>query len=358
MKSKTDSSNPRNRQEVIMENTRNGKLFKPTVKDQKCIHTLTGLVPDYKVCTNGYNCESCEYDQVLQDTPKGIAGFNLSGKECIYMKARLVPTKYCDNAFDCTTCLFDKAMSRKKAKESPGVSWSSAVSNKAIDLRCRHALTGGMTASKTCANNYDCANCAYDQMLDDMIQTDHTMFGPPQYLNAHGYRVPRDYYLHQGHGWARVEYGGRVRVGLDDFGNHLVGKIDKFRLPSLGTRFKPGEESFILQREGHEAGVKAPVMGVVTAVNQKVLEHPTCAGADPYSSGWVMLIDPLELKSDLKDLAFGLGSVRFIETEAERLLSMISDDPRAAAATGGEPIADVYGAFKDVGWDRLVKSFI
>ena len=37
---------------------------------------------------------------------------------------------------------------------------------------------------------------------------------------------------------------------------------------------------------------------------------------------------------------------------------MISDDPRAAAATGGEPIADVYGAFKDVGWDRLVKSFI
>jgi hypothetical protein len=71
-----------------------------------------------------------------------------------------------------------------------------------------------------------------------------------------------------------------------------------------------------------------------------------------------MLIDPLELKSDLKDLAFGLGSVRFIETEAERLLSMISDDPRAAAATGGEPIADVYGAFKDVGWDRLVKSFI
>jgi hypothetical protein len=97
---------------------------------------------------------------MLQDTPKGIAGFNLSGKECIYMKARLVPTKYCDNAFDCTTCLFDKAMSRKKAKESPGISWSSAVSNKAKDLRCRHALTGGMTR-QMCANNCY-ANCAAD----------------------------------------------------------------------------------------------------------------------------------------------------------------------------------------------------
>ena len=268
---------------------------------------------------------------MLQDTPKGITGFNLSGKECIYMKARLVPTKYCDNAFDCTTCLFDKAMTRKVAKESPGVSWSSAVSNKAKDLRCRHALTGGMTANKMCANNYDCANCAYDQMLDDMIQTDHTMFGPPQYLNAHGYLVPRDYYLHNGHGWARVEYGGRVRIGLDDFGNHLVGKVDKFRLPSLGTRFRPGEESFILQREGHEAGVKAPVMGVVTAVNQRVLEHPTCADTDPYNSGWVMLIDPLELKSDLKDLAFGLGSVRFIETRGREAPF---DDIRRSRSSG------------------------
>ena len=54
MKFKTDSSNHRNRQEVIMENTRTGRLFKPTAKDQKCIHTLTGLVPDYKVCTNDY----------------------------------------------------------------------------------------------------------------------------------------------------------------------------------------------------------------------------------------------------------------------------------------------------------------
>jgi glycine cleavage system H lipoate-binding protein len=327
------------------------------VKGNKCVHTLTGLVPDSKVCTNDYKCESCEYDQMLQDTPKGITGFNLSDKACIYMKAKLVPTKFCDNAFDCTTCLFDKAMTRKRGKEAPGVSWSDAVSRKVTDLRCRHALTGGVGASKMCANNYDCANCAYDQMLDDTLQTDYTMFGPPQYLNAHGYRVPRDYYIHKGHGWARVEYGGRVRIGLDDFGNHLVGRVDKFRLPSLGTRFKPGDESFILQREGNEAGVKAPITGVVTAVNHKVLDYPN-TGADPYCAGWVMLIDPFELKSDLQNLAFGVGSVRFIEAEAERLLSMIADDPHAAAAMGGEPIADVYGAFKDMGWDKLVKSFI
>ena len=118
------------------------------------------------------------------------------------------------------------------------------------------------------------------------------------------------------------------------------------------------EESFILDREGHEVGVKAPLTGVVTAVNQKLMDAPECSNADPYCAGWVMLIDPFELRSDLKGLAFGVESVRFIEAEAERLLSMITDDPAAVAATGGEPISDVYGNFKDLGWDTLVKGFL
>ncbi len=226
------------------------------------------------------------------------------------------------------------------------------------NLRCRHAMTGGAPMAKMCANSYDCATCPYDQMLDDMTQADYTIFGPPQYLNAHGYLVPRDYYIHKGHAWARVEYGGRVRIGLDDFGNRLVGKVDSFRLPSLGTRLKVQSESFILRREGNEAGVKAPISGIVTAVNQKLLDYPACSNKDPYCAGWVMLMDPLELKSDLKDMTFGVESVKFIEAEAERLLSMISDDPAAAAATGGEPISDVYGAFRELGWQNLVKSFI
>lgn len=288
-----------------------------------------------------------------------ITGFNFSQKECIWMRAKVVPSKYCDNAFDCTTCTFDKAMAKRMSREAADAGWDTKMSAlPGEDQRCRHALTGRAPQNKMCARNFECGTCPYDQMLDDLIQIDHTLFGPPQYLNAHGYLVPRDYYIHTGHGWARIEYGGRVRIGLDDFGNRLVGPVEKMRLPSLGTRFKAGEESFILQREGHEAGVKSPISGVVTAVNQRLFDYPSCTNRDPYSTGWAVLIDPMELRSDLKGLNFGVDSVKFIETEAERLLSMIVDDPKAAAATGGEPITDVYGSFKDVGWDRLVKTFI
>ena len=104
--------------------------------------------------------------------------------------------------------------------------------------------------------------------------------------------------------------------------------------------------------------MRVPLSGLVTAVNQKLFDYPTTANADPYSAGWVVLLDPAELRSDLKELYFGIESVKFVESEAERLLSMITDDPKAAAATGGEPIRDIYGAFKEKGWDPLVKSFL
>jgi len=96
------------------------------------------------------------------------------------------------------------------------------------EQRCRHALTGRAPKAKDVRTQYECGDCPFDQMLDDIDPGGPHSFGPPQYLNAHGYLVPRDNYLHKGHGWARVEYGGRIRVGLDDFGNSLVGKSGFF----------------------------------------------------------------------------------------------------------------------------------
>ena len=34
------------------------KVFEAAVKDSKCIHALTGLAPDHKVCINAYVCEA------------------------------------------------------------------------------------------------------------------------------------------------------------------------------------------------------------------------------------------------------------------------------------------------------------
>jgi hypothetical protein len=36
------------------------------------------------------------------------------------------------------------------------------------DQRCLHARTGRAPEHKMCANNHECGNCPFDQMIDDM----------------------------------------------------------------------------------------------------------------------------------------------------------------------------------------------
>ncbi|MDQ7785361.1 MAG: hypothetical protein RDU20_20930 [Desulfomonilaceae bacterium] len=35
---------------------------------------------------------------------------------------------------------------------------------------CVHAVTGRAPLTKMCAHNYECGSCAYDQMLDDVVE--------------------------------------------------------------------------------------------------------------------------------------------------------------------------------------------
>ncbi len=283
-----------------------------------------------------------------------IAGFNFVQDECVWVKAGVVGKKFCDNAFDCPTCAFDKAMTKRMAKETHKAGWSGKMIDLPTDRQgCRHALTGRAPAAKLCARSYQCGDCPFDQMMDDTIQADYTLMGPPKCLSAAGYAVPEDYYVHGNHAWARVEYGARVRVGLDDFGNRLVGKADSVGLPSVGTRVKAGEQAYVIARDGNEAAVKAPLSGVVVAVNPDLQADPGCANTDPYGRGWAILLEPEDLRPELKGLHLAEDSVKFIESEAQSLLSIIGQ-----TAQTREPLSDVYGTFKAKGWENLVLRFL
>ncbi|MGZ9137909.1 MAG: hypothetical protein ACXW4K_10695, partial [Candidatus Deferrimicrobiaceae bacterium] len=47
------------------------------------------------------------------------------------------------------------------------------------------------------------------------------------------FRVPEGLFYHQGHGWLRPEPDSVGVVGLDDFAQKLIGKIDAVELPAV-----------------------------------------------------------------------------------------------------------------------------
>ncbi len=92
---------------------------------------------------------------------------SLNTSECIWMKTGVVNFRTCQNAFDCPSCPFDKEISRTLAqKRAARGSWKEVMSQAHLNKECRHMLTGRVIF-KLCVHNYECKDCAYDQLLDD-----------------------------------------------------------------------------------------------------------------------------------------------------------------------------------------------
>jgi glycine cleavage system H lipoate-binding protein len=63
-----------------------------------------------------------------------------------------------------------------------------------------------------------------------------------------GFQVPVGSYMHNGHTWVRIESGGHIRVGMDDFAMKLVGRPDAFELPLMGKELSQGDAGWGLKR--------------------------------------------------------------------------------------------------------------
>lgn len=37
------------------------------IKEQRCLHAVNGRAPKHKMCSNGYDCATCPFDQMLED---------------------------------------------------------------------------------------------------------------------------------------------------------------------------------------------------------------------------------------------------------------------------------------------------
>ncbi len=295
---------------------------------------------------------------------KGVKGFQVIEEECIWMKAGVVNFRLCDNAYDCYNCPFDRGMRKAMGLESTSESkekepaWVAYLKENfhGSSRPCRHSLTGRTDAPKICTMNYECYHCAYDQMLDeyDIVRESEI----PNYQMAAGFQMAQGYYYHMGHSWVKFEHGGRVRVGLDDFLARLFGAIESLSLPPLGANLEQDQVGWTLGKDDDRAAVLSPVTGTVLAVNHKSLEHPEITNHDPYQEGWLFILEPELPKRNLKRLYFGDEGIQWMEKESQKLMTLLGPEYERLAAAGGRAINDFHGNFPEIGWDRLVSTFL
>jgi glycine cleavage system H lipoate-binding protein len=225
-----------------------------------------------------------------------------------------------------------------------------------LERICRHSLTNRI-ARRACAYDYRCAKCDFDQYFEE-VWTVSAKGVPAEVQEVKGFAVPMDYYFHAGHTWARIENGGSIRIGLDDFALKLLGEAEALELPLMGNELNPGRPGWGLKRKGNSADVLSPVGGVITAVNPRVRETPALANREPYGDGWLFTVRSGNVKRSVTELMSDTATIDWVSAEVATLESLVEEVAGPLAADGGYFGEDIYGHLPDLGWDRLKKTFL
>ena len=275
---------------------------------------------------------------------------------CLWMQAGVVKFKSCDNYYDCTGCKYDHAMDQKVAKGKQ-ISWQDAMKRRPdLDRVCRHSLTGRIE-NRMCAYDYECGKCDFDQYFED-VWTTKAKSSPAEMMRIKGFDVPMGYYFHNGHAWARIESGGYIRVGLDDFAVKVLGEADALDLPLIGKELDQNKAGWGLKRKDNLADVLSPVDGVIMEVNSTVRENPKLANNEPYGDGWLFMVRTPDVKGTMKKLMVDQDSLNWINAEVSHLETMIEEVAGPLAADGGYLADDIYGNLPDLGWKNLTRTFL
>src|SRR3989304_852502 len=135
--------------------------------------------------------------------------------------------------------------------------------------------------------------------------------------------VPDRLYFHPGHAWVKVEDGDVVRVGMDDFAQKLVGKIDALNLPKVGSTVSQGERGWTVHLGSKSVDLLSPIDGKIVA---------------PYEEGWLMKVKVPRLSANLKNLLSGNLARRWMEEVSGNLRLRLGANLGLVYQDGGLPV--------------------
>ncbi len=102
----------------------------------------------------------------------GAVAEEVKPKECLWMKMGMVAHRICTNDYNCITCDFDQQMQEKTA--AGGAPELDAALEKFRELPgdqrlCRYSLKGDVSY-RVCSRLFRCATCEFGQMMEDALE--------------------------------------------------------------------------------------------------------------------------------------------------------------------------------------------
>ncbi len=111
------------------------------------------------------------------------------------------------------------------------------------------------------------------------------------------FKVATDRYYNEEGVWVLAQ-GNRVRIGLSDFLQQRSGDVAFAEIKPQGTVLAVGDEIAVIETVKVNISLSSPVSGSIVEINPLMETAPEIINQDPYSEGWVAIIEATQWESD------------------------------------------------------------
>lgn len=188
-------------------------------------------------------------------------------------------------------------------------------------------------------------------------------FAKHQQMHTTPVRIPEGIFFARSHTWLNIFPSGKVYLGIDDFITRLLERPQVTMLRKAGETVKKGEPILLLEENGHELTIHAPVEGEVLAVNEELTAKPELMKNLLFTDGWAYSIRP-KRPSELKNMLLGEETGTWIAEEFRRLRDVFAginqqgDLVPALLQDGGPPVAGAMKQMPVSVWNRFEREFL
>lgn len=102
------------------------------------------------------------------------------------------------------------------------------------------------------------------------------------------------------HEWVEEVDATTVRIGLSDYAQHALGDLVFVGLPEVGDEVTANESFADAESVKAVSNVYSPVSGVISAVNEDVLDNPQLINEAPYET-WLIEVKEVSEREELLD---------------------------------------------------------
>jgi len=185
-------------------------------------------------------------------------------------------------------------------------------------------------------------------------------------LNEDKIKVPKGLYYDITHTWAFMNENGIVKIGIDDFIQHVTGKLTRIEMRKPGEKINKGERLCTIVQKGKQLNIYSPVSGTIIEQNGSLNSDASIINSAPYTGGWIYMIEP---SNWVRELLFLINADKYkelLKNEFVRLKDFFAvvikpgtpDFAHVTMQDGGELQDSVLSDIGPEVWEEFQTGFI